>query len=1237
MAPMRARPWLCRGLVLGLLAAPTAASGQATVVFDGSLGAAGAAPTEALEGGGVDYRIAHTRGQQVDAALFHSFAELSVNPGDAASFTGPDAIDQVFARVTGGNASQIDGLLRSEIPSADLWLLNPQGVLFGPGAQLDIDGSFHATTADELRFGPGQVFEARAGGALPTLVVAPPAAFGYLRDDPAGIVVEGVLEVDPGKTLSLVGGPLLLDGARLEAPGGRVNLVSAGSAGTVGLAALDAPEPLDTSSLAAMAPLEVVGGSRIDVSGTSPGTVLIRSGKLVVSGPGTEILAINEGTGPEGGRISIVATGPAEISDGAIVEVGTQSDGRGGDLDLVAPSLLIDRGRVASTVLPGAAGHGGTLDLDVAGTLTIQNWEPLAWARVRDGSEPRPVGLSVGTFGSGHGGEIVIHADTVILTNYGGLFASSVGGDVFEVPVDIATGDGGTIHVTANVLTLDRGGWIRAASLDGSEGDAGDVQLRLATLQMDGSLSEAERENTPFTTRSNATPLVLSSRIVATAIYGSQGDAGPLSIVAGESVTVSNGAQITVFTLSTGNAGTVLVDTDSLTLDGGSINAQGFGADAAGHAGSIRIVADSVELGVAQESSINGGSYNGSAGSGGTVEIDAGRLRVGPFGNINSALNSDSGGEHAGTVVIRAGSLTIDGGFISAAAEDTSTGDAGMVDLEVGTLRIDGGYITTNTSSGGRTGSIRIVATESVFVSNEGGARTSLTDILAGESELVGGIYSGSGVPPEQVLSPALGTGPEGSIRIEAPAITVTEGAIVGTPSLGPQDAGDIVLRGERITISDGGLVNSAAVFAGAGGKIDLAATQSITVAGRNRHGDAAGVGSATAGLGAAGSVSLRAPLIRIDDHGAIGTGSIPISLEEIGALPSGGAAGGILVEAGRLFVTGGAQIDSSSLTQGAAGDIRIRATESISISGADSRIATRAGGAGAGGNISLTAPEISITEGGEISAESAPGLGDVAASLEFLSAEDLISPPAEATGEGGSIRLETDSLELRQGSITALSTGSANAGSIEIVGAQRLALTDSAITTEATQGSGGNIAVETSELLHLVRSAITASVTSGSGGNITLGNPQLILLEEDSRIIAQAVEGSGGNILLGADVLIVSPDSLISASSELGVEGTVEIRAPDTDLSSELVSLPSTFLDAVGLMKERCAARQGGERAGSFVWTGRSGAPGSPDGPLPVYYDAPQPSPGVELAGLLVGASAEGEPLTLLVGCGAS
>ena len=111
----------------------------------------------------------------------------------------------------------------------------------------------------------------------------------------------------------------------------------------------------------------------------------------------------------------------------------------------------------------------------------------------------------------------------------------------------------------------------------------------------------------------------------------------------------------------------------------------------------------------------------------------------------------------------------------------------------------------------------------------------------------------------------------------------------------------------------------------------------------------------------------------------------------------------------------------------------------------------------------------------------------------------------------------------------------------------------------------------------------------------------------------------------------------MISASSQLGVQGTVEIHSPETDVAGTLASLPETFLEAAALMKERCAARKGGESAGSFVWTGRQGVSWSPDGMIPASYveaeERPEPKP---VAGMVLGTSKEtGEQVALLVGCG--
>jgi large exoprotein involved in heme utilization and adhesion len=96
----------------------------------------------------------------------------------------------VLSRVTGGDPSRIDGTLRSTIPGADFYFLKPAGVMFGPGARLDVPGSFHVSTADTAEFSSGERFEARADGAVPVLAVAAPEAFGFLAEAPAAIEID---------------------------------------------------------------------------------------------------------------------------------------------------------------------------------------------------------------------------------------------------------------------------------------------------------------------------------------------------------------------------------------------------------------------------------------------------------------------------------------------------------------------------------------------------------------------------------------------------------------------------------------------------------------------------------------------------------------------------------------------------------------------------------------------------------------------------------------------------------------------------------------------------------------------------------------------------------------------------------------------------------------------------------------------------------------------------------------
>ena len=142
-----------------LVALVLRAEANAQIVLDGSVGPAGTLS-------GPDFAIGAELGTTLGPNLFHSFSDFNILTGESATFSGPDAIDNVVSRVTGGSVSTIDGLLRSTIAGADFYLVNPSGILFGANAALDVDGSFHASTADHMRLSDGALFSASARMAI---------------------------------------------------------------------------------------------------------------------------------------------------------------------------------------------------------------------------------------------------------------------------------------------------------------------------------------------------------------------------------------------------------------------------------------------------------------------------------------------------------------------------------------------------------------------------------------------------------------------------------------------------------------------------------------------------------------------------------------------------------------------------------------------------------------------------------------------------------------------------------------------------------------------------------------------------------------------------------------------------------------------------------------------------------------------------------------------------------------
>jgi filamentous hemagglutinin family protein len=103
-------------------------------------------------------------------ALFHSFEQFNVGEGQRVYFANPNGITNILGRVTGTDGSDILGTLGVD-GGANLFLLNPNGILFGPDARLDISGSFTASTAERFIFADGAEFSAVNPKVVPLLTV----------------------------------------------------------------------------------------------------------------------------------------------------------------------------------------------------------------------------------------------------------------------------------------------------------------------------------------------------------------------------------------------------------------------------------------------------------------------------------------------------------------------------------------------------------------------------------------------------------------------------------------------------------------------------------------------------------------------------------------------------------------------------------------------------------------------------------------------------------------------------------------------------------------------------------------------------------------------------------------------------------------------------------------------------------------------------------------------------------
>jgi large exoprotein involved in heme utilization and adhesion len=439
---------------------------------------------------------------------------------------------------------------------------------------------------------------------------------------------------------------------------------------------------------------------------------------------------------------------------------------------------------------------------------------------------------------------------------------------------------------------------------------------------------------------------------------------------------------------------------------------------------------------------------------------------------------------------------------------------------------------------------------------------------------------------------------------------------------LDARDAG-VRLKGRQINILNGSAILADLVTQIASRNIDLEATESIRVAGftsvetlsgsvlfrtwintnTNQNDNAKG-----------GAIALKAPIITISDQVSVITNTIA------------GQGGDLTIKADQFNIFKGGVIGASTSDRGNSGNLDVQATD-IQVSGLIQlpgrptlpsvlfTVANR--GTGNAGTLRIQTDRLRISNGGIVAANTFDqgNAGNlIIQARDFIEISDAnpqsifatglladasLSPfPNQLEGNGGNIQLTTGKLLVQSGGVIAVGNpGRGDAGNLTI-NADAVTLKQGTLNASIEAGKQGNIRINTNVLLMRNNSQIkTNAAARANGGTITINSPIITGLE-NSDIVATAIQGSGGNIQIATQGIIglqyrnrFTPASDITASSEFGVNGTVQVNNIGVDPSSGLLELPVEVIDPNQQVAQTCDPGQGS----SFVMTGRGGMPENP------------------------------------------
>jgi filamentous hemagglutinin family protein len=954
-----------------------------------------------------------TGGIQAESNLFHSFQEFNIGKGESLYFDDP-GVANIFTRVTGNNSTEIFGTL-GVTGNANLWLLNPQGILFGNGATLDLNGSLIVTTADEIIFGDRGIFTANpdTGENLPLLTVNPSAFFYQQMGQNNPIIIqETLLTLPDEESLVLLGAQntesnpgILMQNAEIEVNQGNVQIGAVAAEGTI---EIDSDFKLQFPNNITKGDITLDRDSHIHSTGVKNGEIAIDAAILNIT-RNSHIESVNLGNLDSGdiritarqlnltqGRIASANFGTGASADIIIDTESLNLSGRGVAEFQVGISRALTGDLTPSSDFSGIIANAS--DRGAAGDIIIKSNSILA---------DNGAIIATITYNRGAGGDLDIRATENIQLTSSALLSFSAAESL---------GDAGDLTIKTGNLNLQESSIISAATL--GQGSGGDIKIQVGelielaqtlndsilptiiftnsvSLKSDssnlGDAGDIKIETNNLIVKDGARISSASGILTNEGLIPFGGAGGDIDIQADESITVSgssfDGRFATSIISDTRNispAGNITINTGKLLLEKEAlISASSFNA---GEGGNLSINAtESINLNGAgienlfrlYQNALSGGELGITNIQGGlfsfTITKNGGDINlISPILSLsNGAVISTTtfGPGHGGNIQIKASETTdINSSLITSAT--LNLGESGNLEIDTSNLIVrNGGVLTTSTNSLGQPGDMKIDAREKVELYNDKGF------ILPIQGSIVTSNRGGLGRAGNLFLSTknlAIQDGLEINIANEIPSLPPTN----DVPLQATTDPGYSVIK----------------------------ATESITISGISADGlHTSGINSTTQTAVPANNIQIVTPQLTVSEGGKI-------SVNSLGT----GAAANLEIIADRVFLETGGQLSADTVS-GQGGNINLKIADTLQLSDR-SALTTNAFNQGDGGNINVETQFLLAFLGSNITANAIAGRGgkiDIIAEDLFVVNPNQISANS-VLGIDGEVRVSTFTTELR-------------------------------------------------------------------------------------------------------------------------------------------------------------------------------------------------------------------------------